>query len=75
MPIRGACSTTVPPIALSATASSVKPLQREALASGEKTTDAVARERGLSPKYLGGLSGVLANGAPSPLLENLRRHD
>ena len=47
--------------------------EREALSSGSKSIDAVARERGLSPKYLGGLWKRLteptADGEPSLLLD------
>ncbi len=48
-------------------------VEREALATAEKTIETVARERSLSPKYLGGLSGILDGGAPSPLFDDLRR--
>ena len=46
--------------------------ERDALAAGGKTLEAVSRERGLSPRYMTILSGVLAGGEPSPLLDGLR---
>jgi hypothetical protein len=50
--------------------------EREALSSGAKTINAVARERGLSPKYLGGLWRLLtekpADDQPSLLIDGLR---
>jgi uncharacterized protein DUF1592/uncharacterized protein DUF1588/uncharacterized protein DUF1585/uncharacterized protein DUF1587/uncharacterized protein DUF1595 len=50
--------------------------EREALTSGTKSIDAVARERGLSPKYLGGLWKLLtepsAEGQPSLLIDGIR---
>jgi hypothetical protein len=46
--------------------------EREALQSGKKTAGAVARERGLSPKYLGLLWSALNDREPSPLLDPLR---
>src|SRR5262245_46268370 len=49
--------------------------EREALTSGTKTVDAVARERGLSPKYLGGLWKLLStenSGEPSLLIDGIR---
>ncbi len=48
-------------------------VEREALASGERTLDAVARGRGLSPKYLTSLAGLLAGGPSSPLIDDLRQ--
>ena len=49
--------------------------EREALTRGAKTIDAVARERGLSPKYLAGLWKLLNaenNGEPSLLVDGIR---
>jgi mono/diheme cytochrome c family protein len=46
--------------------------ERDALAKGTKALDAVARERKLSPKYLGLLWGALNGTAPSPLLDGVR---
>lgn len=40
--------------------------EREALTRGQKTIEAVARERGLSAKYLGGLWKMLAESRPNP---------
>jgi hypothetical protein len=45
---------------------------REALTSGAKSIEAVARERHLSPKYLGRLWSLLNGTDPSPLLDDLR---
>ena len=49
--------------------------ERPALTSGVKSIDAVASERGLSPKYLGGLWNLLStknNREPSLLIDDLR---
>jgi AraC-like DNA-binding protein len=46
--------------------------ERDALAAGGKTIAAVARERGLSPKYLATLWSSLNGSAPSLLLDDLR---
>jgi hypothetical protein len=46
--------------------------ERDALAQGGKTVDAVARERKLSPKYLGLLWSTLNGTDPSPLLDGVR---
>ncbi len=46
--------------------------EREALASGTKTVERVAREHQLSPKYLGLLWSLLNGTDPSPLLDDLR---
>ncbi|MDB5390599.1 MAG: cytochrome, partial [Planctomycetaceae bacterium] len=46
--------------------------EREALANGTKKIDAVAREYGLSPKYLGLLWQGLTDSKPSLLLDGLR---
>ncbi len=45
---------------------------REALQSGRMWLEAVAKERGLSPKYLGLLWKSLTGGEPSLLLDDLR---
>ena len=47
-------------------------VEREAMAAGQKTIDAVARERGLSPRYLGILWKSLTSKEPSFLLDGLR---
>ena len=47
-------------------------IEREAISAGRKTTDAVAREKGLSPKYLGLLWNSLNGKEPSFLLDGLR---
>ena len=47
-------------------------VERETLTAGRKTIDAVARERGLSPKYLGILWNALNGKEPSQLLDGLR---
>lgn len=46
--------------------------EREALASGKKTLDALAQERGLNAKYLSGLWNMLRGAEPSQLLDDLR---
>lgn len=46
--------------------------ERDALAGGAKTADAVARERGLSPKYLATLWTALTAKEPSLLLDGVR---
>lgn len=46
--------------------------ERDALADGTKSVEAVARERGLSPKYLGLLRATLDGDDASPLLRDLR---
>jgi mono/diheme cytochrome c family protein len=46
--------------------------ERDALAGGAKSIDAVARDRKLSPKYLGLLWNTLNDPAPSPLLDAVR---
>lgn len=46
--------------------------ERETLTSGRKTIDAVAAERGLSPKYLSILWNALNGKEPSQLLDGLR---
>jgi hypothetical protein len=46
--------------------------ERDALASGDKTIDVVARERGLSAKYLDKLWSSLTSNEPSLLLDGLR---
>ena len=46
--------------------------EREALATGAKTIDAVARERGLNAKYLRTLYAALTSDQPSILLDPLR---
>lgn len=46
--------------------------EREALAKGSKSVEAVARERKLSPKYLGLLWSTLNGTDPSPLLDAIR---
>ena len=46
--------------------------ERAALKTGQKSIDAVARERGLSPKYLGLLWNALTSEQPSFLLDRLR---
>ena len=46
--------------------------ERDALARGSKTIEAVAREQGLSPKYLRNLWTSLNGVAPSLLLDDLR---
>ena len=46
--------------------------ERDALANGAKTVEAVARERRLSPKYLGILWSTLNGPDPSPLLDDVR---
>jgi hypothetical protein len=46
--------------------------EREGLLSGRKSFGVVARERGLSEKYLKGLVNTLASQAPSLLLDGLR---
>lgn len=47
-------------------------VEREALTSGAKTTDAVAKERGLNAKYLGILWQSLNDPKSSLLLDNIR---
>ncbi len=47
-------------------------IDREALASGKKTLDAVAQARGLNAKYLGGLWKMLHGDQPSQLLDEVR---
>ncbi len=47
--------------------------EREALASGPKAIESVARERGLSPKYLGLLWSAMNGREPSLLLDGIRR--
>lgn len=47
-------------------------VEREALTTGGKTIEAVARERGLNAKYLGTLWSSLTGAEPSLLLEGLR---
>ncbi len=47
--------------------------ERDALATGERSVESIARERDLSPKYLGGLARLLDGGTASPLLDDLRR--
>jgi hypothetical protein len=44
------------------------------LRDGSKNVAVVARERGLSAKYLGLLVSLLSGGPPSPLLDGLRGH-
>ncbi len=46
--------------------------ERDALTTGGKTIEAVARERGLSAKYLSTLWSALSGSAPSLLLDDLR---
>ena len=46
--------------------------ERDALTTGGETIEAVARERGLSAKYLGTLWSALSGSAPSLLLDDLR---
>ncbi len=46
--------------------------ERDALTTRRKTIEAVARERGLSAKYLGTLWSALSGSAPSLLLDDLR---
>ncbi|HEX7448380.1 MAG TPA: DUF1592 domain-containing protein [Pirellulales bacterium] len=46
--------------------------EREALAAGRKTSEAVAHERGLNAKYLGMLWANLTGDEPSLLLDRLR---
>ncbi len=46
--------------------------ERESLAAGGKTIEAVAQERGLNVKYLGGLWNMLNGKEPSQLLDSLR---
>jgi len=46
--------------------------ERDALLSGRKNSESVARERGLNAKYLTGLMGALSGHAPSLLLDALR---
>lgn len=46
--------------------------EREALQAGTKTIAVVAKERGLSPKYLGLLWTALTDRKPNPLLDPLR---
>ena len=46
--------------------------ERTALKTGQKSIDAVARDRGLSPKYLGLLWNALTSEQPSFLLDRLR---
>lgn len=48
-------------------------IERDSLRSGAKTVDAIARERGLSPKYLGLLWSMLNSKEPSLLLDGLRQ--
>src|SRR5262245_61274368 len=43
--------------------------ERQALKAGRKSVEAVARERGLNPKYLASLWGVLNDREASPLLD------
>ena len=45
---------------------------REALANGSETPEAVAARRGLNARYLASLWGVLNDPAPSPLLDAVR---
>ncbi len=47
-------------------------IERESLASGNKTIEAVARDRGLNAKYLGILWSSLSGSKPSLLLDRLR---
>lgn len=47
-------------------------VEREALAAGTKTIDAVAKERGLNAKYLGILWQALNDRKPSLLLDHIR---
>jgi hypothetical protein len=47
-------------------------IDRDAILAGRKTIDAAARERGLSPKYLGLLWNSLTSKEPSLLLDSLR---
>jgi hypothetical protein len=46
--------------------------ERDALASGAKSPDAVAQANGLSPKYLTSLWNLLRGGEPSPLIDAVR---
>jgi hypothetical protein len=46
--------------------------EREALQSGRKTITAIARARGLSPRYLASLWEVLNGKEPAPLLDMVR---
>lgn len=46
--------------------------ERESLIAGRRTVEAIARERGLSPKYLGLLWNALTSQEPSFLLDSLR---
>jgi len=46
--------------------------EREALQTGRKSIEAIARERGLSAKYLATLMSALASEEPSRLLDGLR---
>lgn len=46
--------------------------ERAALSNGSKTSEMVAKERGLNAKYLTGLWGVLSNDKPSLLVGRLR---
>lgn len=47
-------------------------VERDALLAGHKTIDTIARERNLSPKYLGILWNALTGQEPSFLLDGLR---
>ncbi len=46
--------------------------ERDSLSRGDKTPDAVARERGLNARYLASLRTLLNSKEPSPLLDQVR---